>query len=144
MQNFNYGYSEIKEKPVKIELDDLNNPFSNLGQTAVQIWLLGRIFTFFAAPFSGMFPDVWRVLQAIPEITAICCSKKISVNILGYLKSLVQEHLQLFKSCFDANITPKQHYLVHLCCQILTFEPPIRSWAMPLEAKHSSLSTYPE
>lgn len=143
VQNFNYGYSEMKDKPVKIELDDLNSPFSNLGQTPVQIWLLSRIVTFFAAPFSDMFPDVWRVLQTILEITAICCSKKISINILGYLKCLVQEHLQLFKSCFDANITPKQHYLVHLCSQILTFGPPIRSWAMRFEAKHQQFKHIP-
>lgn len=143
VQKFNYGYSEMKDKPVKIELDDLNSPFSNLGQTPVQIWLLSRIVTFFAAPFSDMFPDVWRVLQTILEITAICCSKKISINILGYLKCLVQEHLQLFKSCFDANITPKQHYLVHLCSQILTFGPPIRSWAMRFEAKHQQFKHIP-
>lgn len=118
----------MKDKPVKIELDDLNNPFSNLGQTAVQIWLLSRIFKFFVAPFSYMFPVVWRVLQTILEITAICCSKKISINILGFLKCLVQEHLQLFKSCFDANITPKQHYLVPLCSQILTFGQIISIW----------------
>ena len=144
VQNFNYGYSEMKDKPVKIEVDDLKSPFSNLGQTAVQIWLLSRIFTFFAAPFSDMFPDVWRVLQTILEITAICCSKKISINILGYLKCLVQEHLQLFKSCIDANVTPKQHYLVHLCSQILTFGPPIRSWAMRFEAKHQQFKHIPK
>lgn len=144
VQNFNYGYSEMKDKPVKIEVDDLKSPFSNLGQTAVQIWLLSRIFTFFAAPFSDMFPDVWRVLQTILEITAICCSKKISINILGYLKCLVQEHLQLFKSCIDANVTPKQHYLVHLCSQILTFGPPIRSWAMRFETKHQQFKHIPK
>ena len=61
----------------------------------MQIWLLSRVFSFFAEPFCDECPDVLRALQTILEITAICCSKKIAINILGYLKSLVQEHLQL-------------------------------------------------
>ena len=101
VQNFNYGYSELKDKPVNITADDLTSPSKNLGQTAVQIWLLSRVFSFFAEPFCDECPDVWRTLQTILEITAICCSKKIAINILGYLKSLVGEHLQLFKSCFN-------------------------------------------
>lgn len=84
-----------------------------------------------------------RVFETILEITAICSSKKISVNILGYLKCLVQEHLKLFKSCFDANITPKQHYLVHLPSQILSFGPPIRAWAMSFEVKHQQFKHIP-
>jgi len=143
VQNFHYGYSELKDKPVPIEADDLTDPFANLGQTAVQIWLLSRVFSFFAEPFCDRCPDEWRVFQTILEITAICSAKSISINILGYLKCLVQEHLQLFKSCFNANITPKQHYLVHLSTQILTFGPPIRSWAMRFEAKHQQFKHIP-
>ena len=143
VQNFNYGYTELKDKPVKIEADDLTSPFKNLGQTAVQMWLLSRVFSFFGEPFADRFPDVWKVFQTILELTAICCSKKISINILGYLKCLVKEHLELFKSCFDANITPKQHYLVHLASQILSFGPPVRTWAMRFEAKHQQFKHIP-
>ena len=70
------------------------------------------------------------------EITGICLSRTISVNILGYLKSLVMAHLQLFKDVFNKNITPKQHCLVHLPGQILKFGPLIRLWAMRFEGKH--------
>lgn len=86
---------------------------------------------------------MWRVLETLLEITAICCCKKIFINILGYLKCLVQEHLQLFKSYLDANSTPKQHYLVHLSSQILTFGPLIRSLAMRFEAKHQQFKHTP-
>ncbi len=143
VQNFRYGYSELKDKPVLITNDDLTEPSKNLGQTAAQMWLLSRVFSFFAEPFADEFPEVWKVLQTVLEITAICCSKKISLNILGYLKCLVSEHLQLFKSCFDANITPKQHYLVHLASQILLFGPPVRTWAMRFEAKHQQFKNIP-
>ena len=44
--NFPYGYSELKDKPVAITLEDLKTPSDNLGQTAAQIWLLSRVFAF--------------------------------------------------------------------------------------------------
>ena len=47
VQNFRYGYSELKDKPVCITCDDLNKPSDNLAQTAVQMWLLSRVFPFF-------------------------------------------------------------------------------------------------
>lgn len=58
------------------------------------------------------------------------------MNILGYLKNLVKEHLQLFKDVFSRNITPKQHYLVHLPSQIVKSGLLVRVWAMRFEAKH--------
>ena len=121
IQNFPYGYTELKDKPVLITNEDPADPFKNLGQTAVQVWLLARVFSFFGEPYCDQFPDVWRVLQSVLEIKSICCAKTISVNILGYLKGLAEKHLRLFKECFDANITPKQHYLVHLPSQTFLF-----------------------
>lgn len=98
----------------------------------------------FAEPFSHHCPEVWEVLLTILEITAICLSKKVSINILGYLKVLVEEHLQMFKDVFNENITPKQHYLVHLPSQILRFGPLVRTWAMRFEAKHQQFKQIPK
>ena len=131
--NFNYGYAEQKAKPVVISDDDLNNPHENL-----------CLFLFFAEPFSHHCPEMCEVLLTILEITAICLSKKVSVNILGYLKVIVEEHLQMFKTVFNENITPKQHYLVHLPSQILKFGPLVRTWAMWFEAKHQQLKQIPK
>ena len=142
--NFNYGYTETKDKPVYVSEDDLKNPHGNLGQTAAQIWLLSRVFVYFAEPFSNQCPDVWKTLLTMLEITAICLSKKISVNILGYLKLLIEEHLQVFKSVFNENITPKQHYLIHLPSQILKLGPLVRTWAMRFEAKHQQFKKIPK
>lgn len=142
IQNFPYGYTELKDKPVVITNEDLADPFKNLGQT-VQLWLLACVFSFFGEPYCDHFPDVWRVLQSALDISSICCAKTISVNILGYLKGLVEEHLRLFKECFDLNITPKQHYLVHLASQIVMFGPPVRVWAMWFEEKHQHFKHIP-
>ena len=84
--NFPYGYSELKDKPVAITVEDLKTPSDNLGQTAAQIWLLSRVFAFLGEEYAHLCPDVWRVFMTSLEITAICLSRKISINILGYLK----------------------------------------------------------
>lgn len=142
--NFNYGYSELKDKPVVISQEDLQEPAKNLGQTAAQIWLLSRVFPFFGEPYAYHCSDVWKVFTTMLEITAICLNKKITVNILGYLRLLIKEHLQLFKDVFKQNITPKQHYLVHLPTQILKFGPTVRAWAMRFEAKHQTFKKIPK
>ena len=142
--NFNYGYSELKDKPVVISQEDLQDPAKNLGQTAAQIWLLSRVFPFFGEPYAYHCSDVWKVFIMMSEITGICLSKKITINILGYLRVLIKEHLQLFKDVFNQNITPKQHYLVHLPSQILKFGPTVRAWAMRFEAKHQTFKKIPK
>lgn len=142
--NFNYGYSELKDKPVVISLEDLQDPAKNLGQTAAQIWLLSRVFPFFGESYAHHCPDVWKVFTMMLEITAICLSKNITINILGYLRLLIKGHLQLFKDVFNQNITPKQHYLVHLPTQIIKFGPTVRAWAMRFEAKHQTFKKIPK
>ena len=142
--NFPYGYSELKDKPVAITLEDLKTPSHNLGQTAAQIWLLSRVFAFFGEQYAHLCPNVWRVFMTSLEITAICLSRKISINILGYLKGLIKEHLQLFKDIIGENITPKQHYLIHVPSQILKFGPLVRAWAMRFEAKHQQFKKIPK
>lgn len=103
--NFPYGHSELRDKQVAITLEDLKTPSDNLGQTAAQIWLLSRVFAFLGEVYAHLCPNVWRVFMTSVEIIAICLSRKISINILGYLKGLIKEHLQLFKDVIGENIT---------------------------------------
>ena len=98
VQNFRYGYSELKDKPVCIANDDLTEPIKTLGQTAVQIWLLSRVFSFYVEPFSDEFPDAWKVLQTVLEISAICCPKKISIIYL--FKAHLHQICDCICSCF--------------------------------------------
>ena len=125
-------------------MEELDNPFGNLGQTAAQMWLLSCVFPFFGEQHAQGCANVWQVLVTMLQITAICLSKKISINIVAYLTGLVKEHLQLFKEALNTNITPKQHYLVHIPSQILKFGPSVRTWAMRFEAKHQQFKKIPK
>ena len=133
VQNFPYGYTELKDKLVVISNEDLANPSNNLGQTAAQSWLLSRVVAFLVSHlpmsfqmFGRSYKLCWKLLQFAVQRAFLKC----------YLKGLVKEHLQAFKNCFDENITPKQHYLVHLPSQIFMFGSTVRAWAMRFEAKH--------
>lgn len=116
----------MKDQPVCISLDDLAGPFNNLGQTASEIWLFSHVFAFFGGEHAHHCPNVWKTLLTMLEITGICLGKKMTINILGYLKGLIKEHLQLFKYVFNQNITPKQHFLIHnlvrFCDLVLQWE----------------------
>ena len=72
----------------------------------------------------------WQCLSSLLEIIGIAFSEKISTEIVMYLKTAIKEHLSLFKNEYGARLIPKQHYLVHLPCQVLKFGPLIRTWCM--------------
>ena len=78
-------------KPVFISPDDLKDQFKHLAQTAAQIGLMSGVFSLFGQPYAHNCPDVRQVLLTVLEITAICLSRRISVNILGHLKYLIKE-----------------------------------------------------
>ena len=51
---------------------------------------------------------------------------------------MIQEHLIKFKELFPGmNITPKQHYLVHIPSTIKSLGPPMRSSCFSFESAHS-------
>ena len=80
----------------------------------------------------------WECFSSLLEIMGIAFSVRISLETIVYLKSAIKNHLLLFKNAFpDAPIIPKQHFLVHILSQILTFGPLIRSWCMRFEGKHA-------
>ena len=62
---------------------------------------MSRVFCFFGQPY------VRQVFLTVLQITAICLSRRISENILGHLKYLIKEHLELFKIVFKVSSTLK-------------------------------------
>ena len=78
------------------------------------------------------------------EDTTCSISQKITINILGYFKGLVKEHLQLFERCIQSKHYPKTTFLIHLPSQIVQFGPVVRVWAMRFEAKHQQLKKIPK
>ena len=64
--------------------------------------------------------DEWECYLMLLDIMQICMSRIVSVDLVQYLKILIEMYLKLFQKCYpNASIIPKQHYLIHLPSQIL-------------------------
>ena len=140
IQQFNYGYSNSKNKPSLILDRDLEKTTStNLGQSASQMWQLSTVLPFILSEFVDTSTDQWRCFISIIELMSLCFAHKISLATIVYLKRAIKEHLELFKSLLGntSYITPKQHCMIHLPSLILKFGPLVRSWCMRFEAKHA-------
>ena len=54
------------------------------------------------------------------DILQICLTRTLSIDLVSYLQALIEIYLKLFCDCYpDANIIPKQHYMVHFPTRML-------------------------
>ena len=139
IDNFDYGYSEINDKPARIKEGDLEfKSSSNLGQTASQMWSLACMLPLLIDGRVDCNDLHWTNFLSLLEIMGVCFAHKIGFSSIINLKRLIKEHLTSFKNVYpNARIFPKQHHLVHLPTQIMMFGPLIRTWCMRFEGKHS-------
>ena len=62
----------------------------------------------------------WECFILLLEILQICVSPLFSVDLVEYLKFLIEMHLSSFRECYlHKNIIPKQRYMTHFPSQIL-------------------------
>ena len=62
----------------------------------------------------------WECYLLLLDILKICMARILSIDLIQYLQVLIEMYLRLFRECYpEANIIPKQHYLVHLPSQAL-------------------------
>ncbi|XP_020909444.1 uncharacterized protein LOC110247358 [Exaiptasia diaphana] len=137
LEHFPLGYNDKKNKPSPILERDLEHSrSSNLGQSASEMWLLSRILPFILSDTVNTSSEHWHCFTSLLEIMSICFSSKISYSMILYLKQLIHGHLSDFKKIYNASITPKQHYMIHIPSLTLKFGPLVRSWCMRFESKH--------
>ena len=62
----------------------------------------------------------WECFLLLLDVLQICVSSIFSVDLVDYLKVLIEMYLSLFHECYPhKNIIPKQHYMIHFPSQIL-------------------------
>ena len=62
----------------------------------------------------------WECYLLLLDILKICMARILSIDLIQYLEVLIEMYLHLFRKCYpEANIIPKQHYVVHLPSQAL-------------------------
>lgn len=130
LSNYNYGYSEVSDKPTPI------SDIDRLRQSAAQMWLLANLFPFLIGDLIPEDSEHWHCFLLLLRICSIAAAWTISSSTIEYLAILIEEHHLLFKKLYpDVTIIPKMHYMVHYPSQIRKFGPLIYSWTMRYESK---------
>ena len=141
MSHFKYSRAEAKNKPSQISSNNLNED-GRLNQTGIHIilsWITNYVICVLPYTASQMWnlavylpifigdeipddDDEWECYLLLLDILKICVSCVLSVDIIDYLKVLIELYLNTFRDCYPhMNIIPKQHYLIHLPTQMLKY-----------------------
>lgn len=134
--SFNYSTSDLKNKPVALTENFLNN--TSPGQNAAQMWCLIR---YLPLVIGDCIPEDdlhWDLLLLLLEIMSFIFAPTISQEEIIYLKCVIQYHHALFLQLFkDEHLKPKHHFMVHYPSALKHLGPLLHMWVMRFEAKHN-------
>lgn len=132
---FPYSPPDVRDRPSSISLSTLMSSDGKLKQSSGQILVLLRILPFV---LEGLEDNAYvHLINELIEIVQIVFAPVLTVATVSRLKSLIENHLKHWKELFpEHNITPKQHYLIHLPSQIRSLGPMVRHMCMRFESKH--------
>ena len=112
-----------------------SHPLFSENPNALQMLVLLRIL-----PFVLESLEVNAYIQLIIELTEIVqivFAPVLSIATVSRLMLLIENHLMHWMELFpDRNVTPKQHYMIHLPLQIKSLCPKVRHTCVRFESKH--------
>lgn len=140
LQSFDYGVSNEKNKPSVVLNLKSDNP---IRQTASQMWCLLLFLPFLIGDFVSEDDHYWKLFLLLREICSIVFSPVVSVGLCVFLKQLVIDHHDLFKTLYpDRPLTPKHHFMTHYWRIMIKFGPLLKLWCMRFESKHGPLKRH--
>ena len=135
IHSFNYGYSERKNRPGAVKVEDGSN---DLGLNAIQSWCLLRNTPLIFGDLVDHNKSYWNVILLLIQICNIVFSPIITNGMTYILKHLISDHHKLFKSVFtDKKLIPKHHLMIHYPRCIRKIGPLIHMWCTRFEGKHN-------
>lgn len=136
--SFDYGFSDVKNKPTVIGKQELKIPERAMRQSASQTWCLLR---HVPCMIGDLIPEEnkhWELLLLLLECMEIVFSPSLTPEVTVYLAAIIEEHHSLFLELYPhKHLIPKHHLMVHYPGAILKLGPLIQFWAMRFEAKHA-------
>ena len=134
-QGFPYSNRDIKDKPCPISVSTMASDDNKLKQSSGQMLIFLKIFPFI---MNSIKDNVYvQFIIELIQITHILFAPIVMTETLQKLRVLIEQHLKQFRQLFpDNNITPKQHYMLHLPSQIEALGPLTRHMCMRFESKH--------
>ena len=136
--SFDYGFTDLKNKPSVIGKQELKNPERAMHQSAVQTWCLLRLVPCMIGDLVPEENKYWELLLLLLECMELIFSPSLTPEVTIYLAAIIDEHHSLFLELYpNLHLRPKHHFMVHYSNSILKLGPLIQFWSMRFEAKHS-------
>ena len=112
--NHDYGYTEVSDKPGPLrETVCSGTERYKLKYKAAQARLFLKLLPFYLASSVDKENDFFFLLTNLQQIVIIIYSPVITSITVEELRTLISDHLSLFKQLFpESNILPKQHYII--------------------------------
>ena len=141
LRSFDYGFANEKNKPtVILNLRTAQNPIK---QTASQMWCLILFLPFLIGDFIPEHNQHWELFILLREICSIVFAPVVNNGLAIFLKQLVIDHHNLFKTLYpDRPLTPKHHFMTHYWRMMIKFGPLVKLWCMRFEGKHAPLKRH--
>lgn len=148
VQNFDYEYSELVDKPSVIKLQQLTG---NFHQSPAQTWLLAVTLPTILRDSVDDDCEYSDNYSKMLQVSSIIMGHSASRGMLDFLTLCIAEYLSDFKRVYSvdtndnignvameiATLTPKQHSLVNASRHLNYFGSLVQFWCMRMEAKHS-------
>lgn len=133
VQFHDYGLLNRKNIPSQIKLD-----LRSIGQNGTQSICLFRNIPFILYQFKDdpKLQPLWKCMQYLLQILVIVYSHVISEENLQNLEKLIHLFLSSILACFDENLIPKLHFLLHYPSIIRMVGPVVFMSTIRYEAKH--------
>ncbi|KAJ1519805.1 hypothetical protein ONE63_005058 [Megalurothrips usitatus] len=135
IQNFDFDYAEIKDKPSLLQEDTIKDQTSlTLHQSGAQLWTLATVLPLILSPHITE-GDHWENFLDALEITRIAFTLDFPQWLVSYFRDLIEKYLSTYIKLYGPLI-PKQHFLVHYPTLILRLGSFVNYNCMRCEAKH--------
>lgn len=132
LENYEFGYMDVKNRPTPITAKTLSNGDNSLKQNgkqllhnipksnhflliiASQMWLLGRSLPLLIGSRVPLDDEHWKNFCRFLSITQILFSPVLTENDLAVLQDNIMVHHQQFVALYPSHsVIPKLHYLIH-------------------------------
>ena len=128
---FEYGYSQVKDKPEPINPESLKDkPGKHICKDAAKMWMLFQILPFILKDIINDRDKPFQVFEVLIKMSSLLLAPGISYEIISLLQRLTKQFLMDFKDVFKRQLTLKMHYLIHCPRLILLCGPLVRLWNM--------------
>jgi len=134
---FDYGVTERKNCPPKINQNSLNNGVVIM--SASEMLCLVRNFGLIVGELVPKHSQNWKLYILLRQIVDLCCARRIQSDCALLLDSIVAQHNRLYLILSKSNLKPKFHILTHYGRMLLKNGPIKLTSCIRFEAKHKIL-----